>query len=357
MPRVAAGDPDPVAARQPPGEREQVGRLAPESGPAVSDLGLAGRRARSAKASSCPWMTGGRLVGGRALGLEARVAAPAEDQPAVRQLLPVVVAAARVVRPVVEQLAAARSRAPGRASASRTAGARARARRSSRRRRARPRPHRAGRPRRARRAAARRSPLRRRPRAARAASPRAQARARRRPDGRSRPRRARRSRSGTGSSHSASKPSSRSASYSRRSVSSSAASTASRRLPTRRSASPASSDMRSSVRSVSAQSIWAWSAPRVSRASSYGGQRPRSAKPPLRPLAPAAISRASRSLTRRPRSGERERAGASGDPAADDDRRRRGLTRRRPAPPAAAVRANMKLSSRAAILRSAHHLL
>ena len=67
---------------------------------------IAGFRPKScsAKAVELPLDGGGRLVGGRALGLEARVAAPAEDQPAVRKLLPVVVAAARVVRPVVEQL-------------------------------------------------------------------------------------------------------------------------------------------------------------------------------------------------------------------------------------------------------------
>ena len=46
-----------------------------------------------------------RLLDRRRLGLEARVAPAADDQPAVRQLLPVVVAVARVVRPLVQQLA------------------------------------------------------------------------------------------------------------------------------------------------------------------------------------------------------------------------------------------------------------
>ena len=299
MPGVAAGDPDPVAARQPPREREQIGRLAPESGPAVSDLGLpaeellgearpaAPGQRRSSRRRPCARSRGS--CRGALRGSAGRPEAAASSR-------------SRRARSAAGRRAAraARSRAPGPASASRTAGARARAHRSSRRPRARPLRHRAGRPRRARRAAAPRSPLRHRLRAARASSPRARARARRRPDGRSHRRRGARSRSGTGSSHSASKPSSRRASYSRRSVSSSSASTASRRLPTRRRASPASSDMRSSVCSVSAQCIWAWSAPSVSRASSYGGQRPRSANPPLRPLAPEAISCASRSLTRRP---------------------------------------------------------
>src|SRR5205823_5003016 len=77
-------------------------------------------------------------------------------------------------------------------------------------------------------------------------------------------------------------------------------SNARRRLPTRRNASPASSSIRSSERSVSSIKRRARSSPSSRRASSYGAAAPRSAKPPLRPLAPPATSRSSYTRTRTP---------------------------------------------------------
>ena len=75
-----------------------------------------------------------------------------------------------------------------------------------------------------------------------------------------------------------------------------------RRLPTGRSASPTSSARRVSDSSVRIQYSRAASSPSHSRARLYGIAPPRSAKPPLRPLAPSATRLASCTRTRSPAS-------------------------------------------------------
>ena len=141
-----------------------------------------------------------------------------------------------------------------------------------------------------------------------------------------------------------------------RSSSRSASSTASRKLPTRRNASPASCSMRSSARSVSAISRRAESAPSVDASPIV--RRCRTAQ--REAAVPAA--RAGRDLAglvqphAHPALRERERAGAAGDAAADHGHLGASLEARRAAARAAARQANMKLSSRAAILCRGHHL-
>ena len=279
------------------------------------------RELLSANASSCPWTAGGRSRRrpcAASLDGSCRGALRGSSRPSGRTAASSRSQAARVVRPLGEQLnerLRCEHLAPHRRHEQATSSG-GRAHRSSRRPRALPQRHRAadlGRARRCRRSTI--SALRHRLRAARASSPRARARGRRRPDGRSHRRRAigEPFRNGV-------EPLGPEAVVAEglvltpQSVSSSTASTASRRLPTRRRASPAR--LRHAIERLLRQRPVhlepefvrrAFCEPRRRRSR----QRPRNANPPLRPLAPEAISCASRSLTREASSGERERAGAS----------------------------------------------
>ena len=300
MARVAGRDPDPVPPGEPTGERQRVRRRPPDSRPALLDPRRRTAQRRRSSSSSAVCIDRGHGFCGRPLLVECGVAAAAQHEPAVAQLLPVVVAVPRVVRPGKSARRGARLRAPGLASGGSRRRAPGRARGCSR-----PwRPRRAGRrARRARRPARARGSRRpRRRRARRDAGPTGQAGVRRRPDDEARLRTARPEPA----------PTVRAPPPRSRRLPVPPSLPVNRRARLRRpraagcrrdlSASPASRSISSSARSLSRQSARASAWPRAATASGYEIAPPRSAKPPFRPLAPPAISRASCSRTRRPRS-------------------------------------------------------
>ena len=103
MPRVAAGDPDVVAARNRADERHQVGRRPPDPCPAVRDARPAADEPLDELVEPLLDQRG-RLDDVRLLGLQRRVTVAADHEPPVRQLLPVVVSGARIVRARVTKL-------------------------------------------------------------------------------------------------------------------------------------------------------------------------------------------------------------------------------------------------------------
>src|SRR5437867_13043278 len=108
MAAVAASYPEMLRPGQAPDERQTVGRRAPDPGPPVRDR----RRLPDGSLDellNCPLDDVARLFEVGVLLLEARVAAAADHQPPIRELLPVVVAVPGVVRPV-EQKPSERSR-------------------------------------------------------------------------------------------------------------------------------------------------------------------------------------------------------------------------------------------------------
>ena len=291
MARVAARDPDTVAARDASDDRQEVQHPPEDARPALRD------RNRSAD-KLCDERLEGALDRGRRrlrvgeLGVQREVAEAAGEDAAVRELLPVVEAVACVVRQSKSRSAIGSvtsiwprvgtidpSSSPSRPLGSRPSR-RARLRLEL-----------------VERLDAVRSTI---STPASTAARRAADQARglespRRRDGRS-PRESVRRRDSV--RHSAAKPSSRNASNSARSSSRSSSSAARRRLPVRRSASPASGEPIEAA-SVRCQYSAARSAPSYSRARSYGIAPPRSAKP-----------RSGRSRPRRPRA-RRARAHAS----------------------------------------------
>src|SRR5262249_52333748 len=100
---VAGRDPGSRLRRYPADERESVPRLPPDARPAVRDPRDATHELADERLE-LPLDERRRLLDVGLLGLEARVAAPADEQPPVRELLPVVVALARVVRTREEPL-------------------------------------------------------------------------------------------------------------------------------------------------------------------------------------------------------------------------------------------------------------
>ena len=101
VPRVAGGDPEPVAAGHAADERQHVLREAEDAGPPVRDARrLADQLAEKPLERRLDHRR--RLLDVGELVHDRDVAEAAEQHAAVRQLLPVIEALARVVRPVVE---------------------------------------------------------------------------------------------------------------------------------------------------------------------------------------------------------------------------------------------------------------
>src|SRR3954470_567196 len=102
MARIPAGDPDSVPARYRTCEREAVRRLTPDPRPAMRD----GRYRAPEQVRREPFELRldqrRRQLDVRVLGVEAHIALTPDEEASVGQLLPVVEATARVVRPVEE---------------------------------------------------------------------------------------------------------------------------------------------------------------------------------------------------------------------------------------------------------------
>ena len=106
--RVPARDPDAVASRNRADERELVGRRAEDPRPAVRDPRLLARKLRR-ELLELGLDLGRRLLLGRVLGIQRRVAFPAEHEPPVRKLVPVVVSLPGVMGPSERAVAASGS--------------------------------------------------------------------------------------------------------------------------------------------------------------------------------------------------------------------------------------------------------
>src|SRR3954464_5381610 len=100
--RVAAGDPYALANLA--DDRDPVRRHAPDSRPAVRHVRAIADEALDEPVEAALDQVG-RLLDVRLLGRERRVAVAADNEPSVGELVPVVVAVARVVRALVEALA------------------------------------------------------------------------------------------------------------------------------------------------------------------------------------------------------------------------------------------------------------